>query len=107
MFVSSRSAASGVHSSSSPGWQPSSRQRASSVEKRMARALLVLSTERFAMVMPMRSARSVRESRRSSNRWSSLTRIAMIASNRQRLLFIQAGSRPEDFGDDEDDQAVD
>ena len=64
----SPSASSRVHSSSSPGWHSSSRQSASSVENRMARALFVFSTDRFAIVMPMRSARSVSVSRRSSNR---------------------------------------
>ena len=36
----------------SPGWQSRARQRASRVVKRMARALPVLSIERFAGVMP-------------------------------------------------------
>ena len=57
-----------VHSRRSPGWQSSSRQRASSVENRIALALFVFSTDRFAIVMPRRSARSVRVRRRSSRR---------------------------------------
>ena len=63
--VGARSDSSTVHSSNSPGWQSSSRHKASSVENRIARALFVFSTDRFAIVMPMRSARSVSDSRRS------------------------------------------
>src|SRR5687767_6036222 len=66
-----------VHSSKSPGWQSSSRHRASSVENRTALALFVFSTDRFAIVIPIRSASSVSVRRRSSKRWSSLTRMAI------------------------------
>ena len=47
----------------SPGWQASARQSASRVEKRTALALPVLSTERFASVMPTFSACSRRQIR--------------------------------------------
>ncbi len=42
----------------SPGWQSKTLQIASRVENRTAFALPVFSTERFAWVMPMRSASS-------------------------------------------------
>src|SRR5437899_1849500 len=61
----------------SPGWQESASQMASSVEKRMARALPVLRMERLASVIPTRSASSVSVIRRSWSRSSSLTAIAM------------------------------
>ena len=50
----------GSYSRRSPGWQSSSRQMASNVEKRIARALLVLRIERFGRAIPIRSANSVR-----------------------------------------------
>ena len=42
----------------SPGWQSSTLQIASKVENRTALAFPVFSTDRFACVMPMRSANS-------------------------------------------------
>ena len=44
----------------SPGWHSNSRQTASNVENRIARALLVFKFERFAIEIPTRSERSVR-----------------------------------------------
>ena len=44
----------------SPGWQPSTSQIASSVEKRIARALPVLRIDRLASLISIRSASSVR-----------------------------------------------
>src|SRR5215216_2675806 len=61
----------------SPGWHESASQIASSVEKRIARALPVLRIERLASVIPTRSASSVSVIRRSCSRSSSLTAIAM------------------------------
>src|SRR5436305_12727856 len=61
----------------SPGWQESASQIASSVEKRIARALPVLRIERLASAIPIRSASSVSVIRRSWSRSSSLTAIAM------------------------------
>jgi hypothetical protein len=49
----------------SPGWHESASQIASSVEKRIARALPVLRIDRLASVMPTRSASSVSVIRRS------------------------------------------
>src|SRR3989442_1025828 len=59
----------------SPGWHESASQIASSVEKRIARALPVLRIERLASVIPTRSASSVSVIRRSWSRSSSLTAI--------------------------------
>src|SRR5437762_10806679 len=73
----SRSACSGSNRRRSPGWHESASQIASSVEKRIARALPVLRIERLASVIPMRSASSVSVMRRSWSRSSSLTAIAM------------------------------
>jgi len=42
----------------SPGWHPSAAQIASSVEKRIALALPVLSIERFAWLSPINAASS-------------------------------------------------
>src|SRR5687768_11138338 len=61
----------------SPGWHESASQIASSVEKRIARALPVLRIERLASVIPTRSASSVSVIRRSWSRSSSLTAIAI------------------------------
>src|SRR5205809_7821831 len=61
----------------SPGWHGSDSQIASSVEKRIARALPVLRIERLASVIPIRSASSVSVIRRSWRRSSSLTVIAI------------------------------
>src|SRR5450755_1221042 len=60
----------------SPGWHESASQIASSVEKRMARALPVLRIDKLASVIPTRSASSVSVIRRSWSRSSSLTAIA-------------------------------
>src|SRR5215813_8835382 len=49
----------------SPGWQESASQIASSVEKRIARALPVFKIERLASAIPIRSASSVSVIRRS------------------------------------------
>src|SRR5205085_10166923 len=61
----------------SPGWHESASQIASSVEKRIARALPVLRIERLASVIPTWSARSVSVILRSWSRSPSLTAIAM------------------------------
>src|SRR5450755_2451102 len=61
----------------SPGWHESASQIASSVEKRIARALPVLRIDKLASVIPTRSASSVSVIRRSWSRSSSLTAIAM------------------------------
>src|ERR1700682_2075585 len=68
---------SGRNSRRSPGWQASTLQIASSVEKRIARALPVFRIDRLASVMSMRSASSVSVMRRSCSRSSSLTRMAI------------------------------
>src|SRR5207244_6924875 len=60
----------------SPGWHESASQIASSVEKRIARALPVLRIERLASAMPIRSASAVSVIRRSWSRSSSLMAIA-------------------------------
>src|SRR2546421_6733236 len=73
----SRSACSGSNRRMSPGWHESASQIASSVEKRIARALPVLRIDRLANVIPTRSASSVSVIRRSWSRSSSLTAIAM------------------------------
>src|SRR2546430_3445877 len=72
-----RSARSGSNRRMSPGWHESASQIASSVEKRIARALPVLRIERLASVIPTRSASSVSVMRRSWSRSSSLTAIAI------------------------------
>src|SRR3954451_25434216 len=69
----------------SPGWHESASQIASSVEKRIARALPVLRIERLANVMPSRSASSVSVIRRSWRRSSSLTAIGI--SHRPLKVF--------------------
>src|SRR5712691_1810055 len=74
---SSRFACSDSNWRMSPGWHESASQIASSVEKRIARALPVLRIERLASVIPTRSASSVSVIRRSWSRSSSLTAIAM------------------------------
>src|SRR5207248_3434252 len=70
-------ACSGSNRRMSPGWHESASQIASSVEKRIARALPVLRIERLASVIPTRSASSVSVIRRSWSTSSSLTAIAM------------------------------
>src|SRR5205085_3854307 len=73
----SRPSCAGSKRRMSPGWHESAPQIASSVEKRIARALPVLRIERLASVIPTRSASSVSVIRRSWSRSSSLTAIAM------------------------------
>src|SRR5882724_11080516 len=73
----SRSACSGSNRRMSPGWHESASQIASSVEKRIARALPVLRIERLASAIPIRSASSVSVIRRSWSKSSSLTEIAI------------------------------
>jgi hypothetical protein len=66
------------NASESPGWQPSCRQIASSVENRIAFALPVLRIDRLASVMPTRSASYVNVMRRASRDSSRFTTIAML-----------------------------
>src|SRR5438105_10183970 len=90
---------SGTNSRMSPGWQPSAPQIASSVEKRMARALPVLRIERLASVMSMLSASSVRVIRRSWSSSSSLTAMAM--SHHPFEVFTHQRAFGEDAREDE------
>src|SRR6185503_10547355 len=73
----SRFACSGSNRRMSPGWHASASQIASSVEKRIARALPVFRIERLASAIPILSASSVSVIRRSWSRSSSLMVIAM------------------------------
>src|SRR5437868_13148419 len=84
----SRSACSDSNRRRSPGWHESAAQIASSVEKRIARALPVLRIERLASVIPIRSASSVSVIRRSWSTSSSLTAIGM--SHRPFEVFAHA-----------------
>lgn len=59
---SSSSTSSDLRSRRSPGWHFSSLHKASRVGKRMARALFVLSTEGWAIVMPINPCGNVPES---------------------------------------------
>jgi hypothetical protein len=68
-----------------PAGTSSAAQIASSVEKRIARALPVLRIERLASVMPIRSASSVSVIRRSWRRSSSLTVIAIVTPSLRGL----------------------
>src|SRR4030095_7723081 len=86
----------------SPGWHDSASQIASSVEKRIARALPVLRIERLASVIPTRSASSVSVIRRSWSRSSSLTAIAM--STRPFEVFAHVRAFREDAGQHEREQ---
>src|ERR687898_2296325 len=83
----------------SPGWHESASQIASSVEKRIARALPVLRIDRLARVMPIRSASSVSVIRRSWSRSSSLTAIAM--SHRPFEVFAHVRAFREHAGQQE------
>src|SRR5688572_21183103 len=83
----------------SPGWHESASQIASSVEKRIARALPVLRIERLASVIPTRSASSVSVIRRSWSRSSSLTPIAMSDSSFE--VFAHQRAFREDAGEQE------
>src|ERR1700716_2153821 len=89
----------GTNSRMSPGWQPSAPQIASSVEKRMARALPVLRIERLASVMSMRSASSVRVIRLSLSSSSSL--MAMAMSHRPFEVLPHQRAFGEDTREDE------
>src|SRR4030095_871281 len=83
----------------SPGWHCRASQIASRVEKRIARAFPVLSIERFASVMSIRWASSVRVIRRSWRRSSSLT---MIATSHSPLeVFPHQRALGEDAREDE------
>src|SRR5688572_27722095 len=86
----------------SPGWQESASQIASSVEKRIARALPVLRIERLASVIPTLSARSVSVIRRSCSTSSSLTTMAM--SDGPFEVVAHAGAFRKDAGQDEREQ---
>src|SRR5215472_14560826 len=85
---------SGTHSRMSPGWHESAAQIASSVENRIARAFPVFRIERFTIVMPTRSASSVRVIPRACSTSSSLTTIAMSHGPVQVLAHQRA------FGED-------
>src|SRR5215471_16910266 len=78
----------------SPGWHESAAQIASSVENRIARAFPVFRIERFTIVMPTRSASSVRVIPRACSTSSSLTTIAMSHGPVQVLAHQRA------FGED-------
>src|SRR4051812_33313418 len=95
----SRSACSDSNRRMSPGWHESASHIASSVEKRIARALPVLRIERFASVIPTRSASSVSVIRRSWSRSSSLTAIA--TSHRPFEVFAHERAFREDAGQHE------
>src|SRR5688572_10439120 len=86
----------------SPGWHESASQIASSVEKRIARALPVLRIERLARVMPMRSASAVSVIRRSWSMSSSLTAIAM--SDRPFEIVAHQRAFREDAGEQEGEE---
>src|SRR5262245_37694165 len=86
----------------SPGWHESDSQIASSVEKRIARALPVLRIDRLASVIPIRSASSVSVIRRSWSTSSSLTAIAM--SYRPFELFAHERAFREDPGQHEGEE---
>ena len=100
----------------SPGWQFSSRQMASSVEKRIALALPFLRMERLAGVISTRSASSPSDIFRFAIMTSMLMIIAMscvpppcvycistfiFSLDREFLLFAQPGSDREDLGREE------
>src|SRR5688572_9500901 len=95
----SRAACSVSNRRMSPGWHESAPQIASSVEKRIARALPVLRIDRLASVMPTRSASSVSVIRRSWSRSSSFTAIAM--SHRPFEVFAHARAFREHAGQQE------
>src|SRR3989344_494291 len=94
----------GVWTIRSPGWQSSSRHRASRVEKRTARALPVLRIDRLARVTPTRSDSSVRDMRRSSSSRSSWIMIMARLSDRGQLFAAHGRPLTEDLGQDEDYQ---
>src|ERR1039457_4677762 len=88
----------------SPGWQFKCLQMASSVEKRMARALPVLRTERFCGVMSTPSARSFRRILRWAKTTSRLTMMG-ITLNRQFLFLLNHPAFIHDLGDKNDGKA--
>src|SRR4249919_2168045 len=83
----------------SPGWQPNAPQIASSVEKRIARALPVFRMDRLASVMSTRVASSVSVIRRSWSRSSSL--MAMAMSHRPFEVVAHPRALDEDARQDE------
>src|SRR5512145_1991978 len=89
----------------SPGWHDSASQIASSVEKRIARALPVFKIERLASVIPTRSASSVSVIRRSWSRSSSLTAIAIshrafeIVAHERSLCEHAGQQEGEEYGE--------
>src|ERR1700754_68012 len=97
--VRSCSACSGSNRRMSPGWHESASQIASSVEKRIARALPVLRIERLASAIPIRSASSVSVIRRSWSMSSSLMAIAI--SNRPFEVFAHERALSEHAGQQE------
>src|SRR5262245_47775672 len=96
---------SGTYSRISPGSQSSSLQIASKVENRIARALLVFSTDRFTIVIPTRSARSVSVIPRCCSIASRFTRIATTL-DRQRLFVSQPRPFAKDLSQSEEQEAV-
>src|SRR3954466_16045734 len=98
----SRSACSDSNRRMSPGWHESASHIASSVEKRIARALPVLRIERFASVIPTRSASSVSVIRRSWSISSSFT--AMAISNRPFEVFAHVRAFRKHAGQQEREQ---
>src|SRR5678816_2900996 len=84
---------SGSNRRMSPGWHESAWQIASSVEKRIARALPVLRMERLASVIPTRSASSVSVIRRSWSKSSSLTVIGMLHRPFEVFAHQRAGCK--------------
>ena len=95
------------HSSNSPGWQSSSRQSASRVEEWRNRGLCsskngeVRDGDADAVGQIGQGEPAIEQE------MVKLDSDCHDASNRQGLLFIQTGTSPEDFGDYQDDQAVD
>jgi hypothetical protein len=91
-----------VYSINSPGWHCSAAQIASSVEKRIARALPVFKIDRFGTVIPISAASSVIVIRRACNSSSSRMRIAI--SHGPIELVAHAGPFGEDLREDEEQQ---
>src|SRR5688572_28583552 len=83
----------------SPGWHESASQIASSVEKRIARALPVLRIDKLASVISIRSSSSLSVIRRSWSTSSSLTAIAI--SHRPFEVVAHARAFREDAGQQE------
>ena len=94
-----------TNSRRSPGWHCSSRHSAISVEKRMALALLFLRMDRFAGVMPTRSASSPAEILRFAIITSRFTRISMVRLlDREIQLRLHGDGLLEHVLDDAHDQ---